>query len=114
MRSDKEIAASVLKRAEKIKAHKERKNAYIRGSIAVLGCICVIFALSVFISKRAGSISSAGYTQRDVASSFAFSGVGGYFIVGMLAFAAGIAITLISRKHKKEDESDREDDERAD
>ena len=110
MRSNEERVAAVKRRVEQIEGQKrQRRNRLLALSPTVV-CLAVIvgvsFAMPALSEKLAGGYT-AGY--QAAAGIFGSSAAAGYIAVGVLAFALGVAVTILCFRFRNLQEQDEED-----
>ena len=101
--TDDEAFASVLEKGKELKSNRARRKRQL-----LSGCSCVLFALlaaALILLPDKSVLSPPG----TVYGSFLLSlEAGGYILVGVLAFAFGVSLTLLClhvRKSKNEKQS---------
>lgn len=93
--TEKEQLQKILSRGDKLRQRKDRR--ILKGlSLSAVALLCVLVA---FI----GAFGRTGYSQsRTVYGSFMLSAeVGGYVLVAVLAFVAGIIVATLIHRYKK-------------
>lgn len=95
MRSNIERVASAKRRAEKFEHRRKARLAHIAAFGSTAAGLIFIIALAVFMPSLNGSAAIAGVA--GTGSIFA-SGKTGYIVIGVLAFALGVAVTLLCIK----------------
>ena len=106
MRSTDERVAAVEKRLMELARQKKRCRGYI-GLVAA--CLIVIVGMGVAMPGIMVRLSEADYTNTGImASIFYEGGALGYVLIGLLAFALGICLTvlcfLLNRRSKRDKE----------
>lgn len=99
MRTDKEIAAEALRRAEGMRRARRSRQSRLFTGLAAAACLVLVvglsFALSAVLPAQAPADADGGLYS---ASLLLGSGVGGYVLVGVVGFALGVAVTLLARR----------------
>ena len=97
-RSSEEITDEVFRRAERLDKQDEKRKNRIYAALSFAACLAFMVGLSVsvplFITDEALQ-STAGY---QTATIFASGAVGGYVLVGVMAFVFGAAAMLFCVK----------------
>ena len=110
MRTNEERAAAVRQRVTQIKQQKRRQRQRITALMAAAACLASIvgvsFAMPALSEKLAGGYST-GY--QAAAGIFGSSAAAGYIAVGVLAFALGVAVTILCFRFRNLQEQDEED-----
>lgn len=110
MRTNEERAAAVRQRVTQIKQQKRRQRQRITALMATAACLAIIvgvsFAMPALSEKLAGGYT-AGY--QAAAGIFGSSAAAGYIAVGVLAFALGVAVTILCFRFRNLQEQDEED-----
>jgi len=91
-----------MRRSEGIRQRKERrKQAFLTGSTAVLSIllIAVMFSLN--------TTGYAGRPQSAYGSFLLFAGTGGYVLVAVIAFTAGVTATFLTLKYRDKGKKDK-------
>ena len=108
MRTTDERLAAAMRRAEEIERQERRR----RGKIAVLACsaacLAVIVSLALAMPGITEGFSGAALGGGMAASIFSGQSLG-YLVVGLLAFALGVCVTVLCvrlRRHEREEESE--------
>ena len=98
MRSDKEIAQEALRRSKMVKARRARALNRLKACVMIAISLSVILYIIYAPGVSGGTDQGAG----QAAVSMAYGGsAGGYILVGVLCFALGVAVTLLSRRWLK-------------
>lgn len=108
MRTTDERLAAAKRRAEELRRQERRR----RGALAVLACsaacLAAVFALALAMPSIAARLSGADYGAGLTASMFSGESLG-YLVVGLLAFALGVCVTVLCirlHRHEREEESE--------
>ena len=109
MRSNEERVAAVKRRVEQIEGQKrQRRNRLLALSPTVV-CLAVIVGVSFAMPGISEKLAAGNYTEYETAASFfGGSAAAGYIIIGLLAFALGVCVTVLCFKLKAFREKDEE------
>ena len=111
MRSNEERVAAVKRRSKEL----ERENGKRRGRIvrlsSIAACLALIVGLSLVMPGVVGNFSedTLGYSAMT-ASIFQGSGALGYIVIGLLAFALGVCVTVLcdhTRRMEREEKAEK-------
>ena len=98
MLDDKDVAQEALRRSKTIKARRAR--AYNRIKASVMVAISLSVVLYIIFAPGLTGVTDQGAGQAAV--SLTYNGfAGGYILVGVICFALGVAVTLLSRRWLK-------------
>lgn len=89
MRNTEERTGAVLLRARKLR---EKRAKALNAALAALCCVLTVCLAGAFSVLTGGS--RAGHVPGFYGSVLLYDGAGGYVLVGVIAFAAAVAITL--------------------
>ena len=90
----------ILRRGGEIKRKKEQRTTRI-----LTGASAGLFALLILsVYRIAGSIRPEEGIRTAYGAFFLPSGIGGYVIAAVLAFALGVTVTLLCIRHRKQKE----------
>lgn len=95
MRSNIERVAAAKRRAEELERRRKARRAHIAAFGSAAASLIFIIALAIFIPSLNGSAAIEGAAG---AGSIFASGTAGYIVIGILAFALGVAVTLLCIK----------------
>lgn len=115
MRTTEERVLAVKLRIKKIEGQKRihRGRMLCIGSFAA--CLFLILGLSFVMPRVTDPMSDDGYVSFNTAASiFDGSNCFGFVFIGILAFALGVSVTILSYKIKLINQSDQEDKEDRD
>ena len=102
MKTDEERIRLLHSRAEELKRKKEEQRMAAWGSVSA--CLSVLL---IILAWKAGSISSPLLNCSYMGSSMLGESAGGYVLVAVIAFLAGVMITVMiqrTRDHKRKKE----------
>lgn len=104
MYNTEERVAAVLHRAKEKQWHKQLRQHRIVGISSAALSLLLIVSAAFFIPGVMEQISDYDYANTGTfGSMFTNSNVLGYILIGILAFALGISVTLLGyRMHRKE------------
>ena len=101
MRTTDERLAAAKRRAEDIK-RQERRRSRIAAVSGAAACLAAILGLALAIPSVTARFSGADYYGGMTASLFSGESLG-YLLVGLLAFALGVCVTVLCvRLHERE------------
>ncbi len=110
MRTDKERIEMMHQRAAEIKTETRQKQVRVIQAVSVAGCFAAVIALALLMPGISGSLTSDVMGHSMQASMFANSSMLGYIVIGILAFALGMAVTVFCfRLRKWQREKDKKD-----
>lgn len=100
MKTNKEIAAVAQSRAKEINKNKRNRRMGTAGLAAA--CIMLIVGLSYAVSQMA-QVMDYDVKPGDAYSAATITGgsTGGYVLVGVIAFALGVMVTIIAMRSRK-------------
>ena len=93
-----EIAQAALCRAAVIKARRKRMRDRLITAVLITACLSLALCIAVLPGRYDGT---GPPPAQAVVSMFDGSTVGGYVLVGVIAFALGCAVTLVCLKAKE-------------
>jgi len=106
MRSTEEQLREVMRRADIVKEKEALRRQVLSGSAVCLACLILLAAVSVRLPSL-DAVSEGEVTQR-YGSLLLTAPHLGYVIVGLLAFALGVCVTLTCVAWRKMKEKDQE------
>lgn len=102
MRTTDERLAAAKRRAEEIKRQERSLHSRIAAVSGAAACLAVILGLALAIPSVTARFSGADYYGGMTASLFSGESLG-YLLVGLLAFALGVCVTVLCvRLHERE------------
>ncbi len=99
MRNTDEQLREIMKRADKINERKEIHRHILTGALAV--CACLLLLIGACISLPNLKISTQEQTIRQYGSLLLETSQIGYVVIGALAFALGICVTILCIRCKE-------------
>ena len=110
MRTTDERLAAAKRRAEEIKRQERCRRSRIAAVSGAAACLAVILGLALAMPSVTARFSGADYGGGMTASLFS-GGSLGYLLVGLLAFALGVCVTVLCvRLHERERGEDDEEE----
>ena len=101
MRTTDERLAAAKRRAEEIKRQERSRRSRI-AAVSGAACLAVILGLALTMPSVTARFSGADYYDGMTASLFTGESLG-YLLVGLLAFALGVCVTVLCvRLHERE------------
>ena len=101
MRTTDERLAAAKRRAEEIKRQERSRRSRI-AAVSGAACLAVILGLALTMPSVTARFSGADYYGGMTASLFSGESLG-YLLVGLLAFALGVCVTVLCvRLHERE------------
>ena len=94
MKSNEERISLLHQRADKIRHERDKNRMIASGSVCAL-LLAVIVTLAAQFEKGAVGAAESMY----MASSLLSENTGGFVLTGVIAFMAGVIITVIIKKH---------------
>ena len=111
MRTTDERLAAAKRRAEKLRRQRRDSAAVFACAAA---CLAAIAGLSLAMPSVTARFPDADYSSGGMAASIFSGGSLGYLLVGLLAFALGVCVTVLCfrlrRYERDEDSGERRDD----
>ena len=99
MRSNRELAEAVVRRAAEIRLENTRRRGSGYAVLAVAAGLVLVVGLALAVSSVPVSAPPGAETQGAYIGTLLAGGVaGGYVLVGVAAFAVGIGATFLSTK----------------
>ena len=93
MRNTDEQLREIMRRAELVKEKRNDRRLFQESLIAVCACLILLTVVSVHLPRFAPALQSP--EMRQYGSLLLAAPFTGYVVVGMLAFALGICVTLL-------------------
>ena len=110
MRTTDERLAAAKRRAEEIKRQERSLRSRIAAVSGAAACLAAILGLALAMPSVAARFSGADYYGGMTASLFTGESLG-YLLVGLLAFALGVCVTVLCvRLHERERDEDSEEE----
>ena len=102
MRTTDERLAAAKRRAEEIKRQERSRRSLIAAVSGAAACLAAILGLALAMPSVTARFSGADYYGGMTASLFTGESLG-YLLVGLLAFALGVCVTVLCvRLHERE------------
>ena len=105
MRSTDDQLREIMRRAKHVKEKRIIKKSLLTD--AIVSCVCLVFLIAVAAYLPTFSPAQAGAVETQYGSLLLAAPYIGYVIVGLLAFALGVCMTLLCVLWKKWKERDR-------
>lgn len=105
MRSTDDQLREIMRRSELVKEKRIIKKSILTEAIASCVCLALLITVAVYLPNL--SPAQAGQIETRYGSLLLAAPYIGYVIVGLLAFALGVSITLLCIQWKKWKERDR-------
>ena len=110
MRTTDERLAAAKRRAEEIKRQERSRRSRIAAVSGAAACLAAILGLALAMPSVTARFSGADYYGGMTASLFSGESLG-YLLVGLLAFALGVCVTVLCvRLHERERDEDSEEE----
>ena len=117
MRSNEERIAAVKRRSKELERENRKRRGLTLRLFSVAACLVLIVGLSLAMPGIVGNFSddTAGFPAMT-ASVFQGSGALGYIVIGLLAFALGVCVTVLCyrtrhmEREEKAEKTQREND----
>jgi len=113
MRNTEERVLAVKLRIKEIESQKRIRRGHILCISSFAACLLLLVGLSSIMPSIMNSMSDDGYANFGAAASiFDGSNYFGFILIGFLAFALGVSVTILSYKIKlinQTDQIDKED-----
>ena len=110
MRTDEERISAMRRRAAEIKTERRHVKVRVIQAVSAVCCLAAVIVLAVMAPGISGAGGPGAAAPEMNASLFASSPILGYVVVGIIAFALGIAVTALCYQLKKwQDKKDSED-----
>ncbi|ADY55360.1 hypothetical protein Sgly_1028 [Syntrophobotulus glycolicus DSM 8271] len=114
MRSTDERAAAVERRVKELARQKKQRQSRYLGLSAAAACLLVVVGMGAAMPGIMAGLSQGDYTNTGMmASIFYEGGALGYVLIGLLAFALGVCLTVLCfllRRGSHRDKADENDD----
>lgn len=115
MRSTEERIAAVKRRSKEMERKKQIRRGRIVGISSVAACLIFIVGLSFAMPGIMAGMENGAYTYVGAAASIFDGGGGfGYALIGLLAFALGVSVTILSYHIQLRSRRNRENVEESD
>lgn len=99
MRTDREIAAEALRRAEVLREQKQKRQSWVYVGLATAACLALVAGLSFALSAVLPDAGVAGGGPNMYSGTLLLGGgIGGYVLMGVIGFVLGTAVTLLARR----------------
>lgn len=109
MRSNEDRVSAVKRRVEQLEAHRRHRRRRVAALSSVAACLAIIVAAAfamLGITERLAAGNYDGYST--TASIFSGSTAAGYIMIGILAFALGVCVTILCFRLKAFQKKDEE------
>jgi len=97
MRNTEERTALILQRAHALRRRREKRGT---GALAALCCVLCAGLTALY---RAAEGGAAAHVPGLYGAALLYGGAGGYVLAGVIAFAAGVAVTVLCIRYQKKD-----------
>ena len=115
MRNTEQRVAAVKRRAKEIQRQKKARRGRTVGISSAAACLIFIVGLSFAMPGIMAGMANGAYTYVGAAASiFDGSGGFGYVLIGLLAFALGVSVTILSYHIQLRSRRNRENAEESD
>ncbi len=115
MRSTEERVAAVKRRTKEIQRQKQIRQGRIVGISSVAACLLFIVGISFAMPGIMACMPGGAYTYSGVAASIFDGSDGfGYVLIGFLAFALGVSVTILCYRIRLRNRRSRENPEDRD
>ena len=99
-----EALSEILRRSERVALRRKRRSCQRLGGIC--SALLAVLALSITVIPGKPAVTSAG----SVYGSFLLSReAGGYVLIGLIAFALGVAVTLLCLRYRKKQDATKDE-----
>jgi H+/Cl- antiporter ClcA len=102
VRTNKEIAAEALRRAEIIREKRTSARKKARDAFYIAACLVLITGISVILPSVIPDHETAPSQNANYGTLFSDGEIGGYLLIGLVSFVLGIAVTLYCKKYAQE------------
>lgn len=107
MRSTDERVAAIKGRVKELERKKKQRQYCCISLLAATACLALIAVMGVFMPSIMKGLEQGDYTNTGMMASIFYEGGSlGYILVGLLAFALGICLTvlclLLHRRNKRD------------
>ena len=110
MRTTDELLTAVHKRSKEMKCEKAQRRDYILAVGSVAACLVLIVGASLAMPGLLSQVASSEYSYTGPAASvFAGSTAVGFILIGLLAFALGVCVTVLCYMLRRRRQRDKED-----
>lgn len=117
MRNNEERVAAVKRRSKELEQKRKKNQRRMICLSAIASCLVLVVGMSLVISSVVGGFSDSTVDNFAMtASVFEGSGAMGYIMIGLLAFALGVCVTILcyqinrSEYQEKEEKTQKEND----
>ena len=115
MRTTDERLTSVKNRVKELEQQKKQQQYRYIGLLATVACLVSIVGIGIAMPSIIGGLSRREYANIGMMASIFYEGEAlGYVLIGLLAFALGVCLTVLcfllqpkKQKHKEEYNNDR-------
>ena len=115
MRNTEQRVAAVKRRAKEIQRQKKARRGRTVGISSAAACLIFIVGLSFAMPGIMAGMANGAYTYVGAAASIFDGGGGfGYALIGLLAFALGVSVTILSYHIQLRSRRNRENAEESD
>lgn len=110
MRSTDERVAAVENRVKELERQKKQRHSRTIGLSAAAVCLLIVIGMGAAMPGVMASLSQGDYTNTGMmASVFYEGGALGYVLIGLLAFALGVCLTILCVLLHRRNQRDKED-----
>ena len=114
MRGNEERVAAVKRRAAQLRRQKRQRRNRIAALFSMAACLVVIAGTAAAMPGVAEKLAAGNYAGYETAASiFGGSAAAGYIIVGFLAFALGVCVTILCFRIRKFQREDKKEEQNA-
>lgn len=111
MRSTDERVVAVEKRVKELERQKKQQQRRYIGLSAAAACLLIVVGMGVAMPGIMAGLEEGDYTSTGMmASVFYEGGALGYVLIGLLAFALGVCLTILCVLLSRRSQRDKEDD----
>ena len=97
-RGNEEITREILRRAARLDKRDAQRKRRVYAALSAAACLAVVVGFAAAVPLLISEGILRGTADNQTATMFASGEVGGYVLVGAVAFAAGAAVTLFCAK----------------
>ena len=110
MRTTDERMTELMRRVKKAEREKARRHGAFVALGSVAACLTLIVGLSFAMPEMVETISGGAYNYSGpAASAFTGSAAVGFIVIGVLAFALGVCVTVLCYRLHLRSRNDKED-----
>lgn len=114
MRSTDERVAAVERRVKELARQKKQRQSRYIGLSAAAACLLIVVGMGAAMPGIMAGLSQGGYANTGMmASIFYEGGALGYVLIGLLAFALGVCLTVFCVLLRRRSQQAKEDDDNA-